>query len=313
MKKVIWIPVEALGSLEGCWTIDHTSGAGDNGFLDCARARFPTAGSHDSTASAVTNILNCFSAGVAKAGSASVKKWANFVGHGNDGIIVTGTGQDVNDITKYVSWFNRSTWGPEMRRLNGSAQIIKLWACHPGTAQDGADLLFDLMQETNAICMGPTGFLTCGSNGLELEANSTWQVATPGQPKPAPIAAPTPHFVLDYPNLELSTQGRPHMLPMQSVISVEIISRRGQRVLLASAQDAMDFLRLVDFTAPFELNGSLAAIPSGTLILTFRDDKGAEHRREFLIYNNRLLQDQTDKKVYYRCSESFGRVFTIPL
>lgn len=293
-----------------CWTIDRTHGAGDNGFLDCARQHTPGAGADSSTAEAITNLFNCVThpltademAAIASAGI------ANIVGHGNDGIIVTGQGQNPSDTTKYIAWFNRTTWGRELSKLKGHVSILKLWACHPGTGQEGADLVYEVMQETNAVCMGPTGFLMCGGSGFSMEKGSTWQVASPGQPKPAPIPAPTPHLTYEYKQIALElVKGSGKMINVDAVDAVEVSTRGKGLVLSLKGREAKEFLRLIDFATPVEIDGALAAIPTGMLVLTVLDDKQQPHKKEFLIYNNRMLQSVDDKKLHFRCSEFFSR------
>ena len=156
------------GTVKSCWTIDRTSkaaGGADNGFLDCARGHTPGFMSDGSTPECATNLINCLGVG---------QGIANIVGHGNDGLIVTGQGQTPSDPNKFITTWNENIWGPLLKPLKGKAGTVKLWACHPGTGQPGADLLYAMMLETNATCLGPTGFLYCSNNGLYLEPNSTW-------------------------------------------------------------------------------------------------------------------------------------------
>ncbi len=292
------------GSVKDCWTIDHTSkaaGGADNGFLDCARSHTPGYMSHGTTAEAVNNLLNCFgtNAGIAE-----------IVGHGNDGLIVTGQGQSPTDPNKFITTWNESAnWGPLLQRLRGKATIIKLWACHPGTGQPGADLLYAMMLRTNATCMGPTGFLYCGSNGFSLEPNSTWQVASPGHPKPNPIAAPSPHFLHEFDSWKLDIGGN-HMIKLQDITTVDV-ARDGKSLLTLHGDAAKGFLQLIDFTTPFKVDGVVGAIITGHLTLTFKDDQGKDQQRKFIVYNNRLLQSEADPSVYYRCSEGFGHALIV--
>lgn len=291
-------------SVKDCWTIDHTSkaaGGADNGFLDCARSHTPGYMSHGTTAEAVNNLLGCFGVNTGT---------AEFVGHGNDGLIVTGQGQSPSDPDKFITTWNESrNWGPLVQRLRGKATIIKLWACHPGTGQPGADLLYAMMLRTNATCMGPTGFLYCGSTGFSLEANSTWQVASPGHPKPNPIAAPTPHFLVRFDQWALDV-GNNVMIKLQDVISVEV-TRDGKSLLGLHGDAAKGFLQLIEFNNPFQVDGVVGAIVTGHLIVSWNDDQGKSTSKRFIIYNNRLLQSEDDSSVYYRCSEGFGHALVL--
>jgi hypothetical protein len=254
--------------------------------------------SHGTTAGAVNNLVGCIG------GNTGI---ADIVGHGNDGLIVTGQGQSPSDPAKFVTtWNESSNWGPLFQSLRGKATIVRLWACHPGTGQPGADLLYAMMLRTNATCMGPTGFLYCGSGGFSLEANSTWQVASPGHPKPNPIAAPSPHFVVRFDQWVLAL-GNNRMIDIQSISSVEV-TRDGRQLLSLQSDSAKGFLQLIDVTAPLHIDGAVGAIVTGHLRIVCRNDQGREAEKEFVIYNNRLLQSVDDPTVYYRCSESFGSV-----
>jgi hypothetical protein len=277
------------------WSIDQTSqanGGSDNGFLDCARSHTPGFRSHDTTAACVNNLVACIGAGTGI---------GNIIGHGNDGLIVTGQGQAPSDPNKYISNWNERTWGPFVRQLKGKATVIKLWACHPGTGQAGADLLYAMAQDTNSTCMGPTGFLYCGGGGLALEPNSTWQVASPGQPKPQPINAPTPHFVIAAEAWSLRV-GDGRMITLAEVTSVEV-ARSGQRLLSLSGPAAQDFLRLVDFANPLQIGGVPGAIVTAEIVVASQNGS-----QTFLLLNNRLLQSKTSPPTYYRCSEGLTQV-----
>lgn len=100
LERLRWLRVEAVPE---CWTIDHTTGAGDNGFLDAARSRYPQSRAHDSTAGAATNMLNCFYSEIDWEPGLHPVVNANIVGHGAEGSIVTGTGQNANDTAKYIA------------------------------------------------------------------------------------------------------------------------------------------------------------------------------------------------------------------
>ena len=268
--------------------------------MDCARSHTPGYRSDSTTAQAVNNLVACIGAGTGV---------ANIVGHGNDGLIVTGQGQAPSDPQRFITTWNENIWGPLCRALRGKATTIKLWACHPGTAQAGADLLYAMMQETNATCMGPTGFLYCGPQGLYLEGNSTWQVASPGHPKPNPIPAPTPHFIVSIATWNLNMGGAP-VVTLADVHTVEV--RRDGNSLLSLRDDAArSFLRLVDFSNPFHIEGFVGAIITGELTITHHDASGTPHEEKFLIYNNRLVVRDVDPPLYYQCSEGFAQALTI--
>lgn len=295
------IPARAFGDLDGCWTIDATTGAGDNGFLDCARGGHPGVGGHGSTRQAVDNLLACLPTLALL--SAGVKKTANIVGHGNDGIVVTGTGQNVSDSTKYIAWWNRNTWKAELQRLRGRVAILRLWACHPGTAQEGLDLLNYVCQETGAIVMGPTGFLYCGGGSFTLEANSTWQVVTPGQPLPAPIPAPTAHLNEEITDMRVASGSGYEHIAAEDVTTVEIMSPDGsQTVQELTGIDSAGFLNSVAFDAPFAVDGVPGGIVTAIIRLHFSSPAArlVGNTRPFIVWNDRQLEDAEYRGHFYR-------------
>jgi hypothetical protein len=284
----------------GCTTIDQSTN--DNGFLGCARAGDPGAGQHGSTAQAVSNLLACLGAGVGL---------ANIIGHGNDGLIVTGQGQEPTDPDKYIFLYNQYAWEPYLRQLRGHVNSLKLWACHPGTGDMGADFLYAIAKVINALATGPTGFLYCSGGNMSLEAGSTWQVATPTN-RPNPIPAPTPHFSDLTTHLILSNKPRPQRVSLDDLIFVEYIPRgivqTTARNITFEGNDGKGLLRLARFDSPFEPGGVPAAIVTGRLIITFavkRKGRKAEEQREFLIYNNRLLQDKLSPETFYNATTAF--------
>ena len=150
--------------------------------------------------------------------------------------------------------------------------------------------------------MGTTGFLYCGSGNLSLEANSTWQVVTPGQPLPQPINAPTPHFNLAYSDMMISTGKECEHIAAEDVIAVEVLSPDGSRVIHKLAtSDAIDMVRLVGFGDPFTIDGVPAAIITARLRVHFGASaaKLVGATREFIVWNDRQLEDALDRGNYY--------------
>jgi hypothetical protein len=294
----------APGAITGCTSID--SDRNDNGFLVCATGQNLGAGLHDSTAIAVYNLLQCLGVQRGK---------ANLVGHGADGIIVTGSGDEISTYDKCIGLFNRSYWEPYLNQLRGKVSSLSLWACHPGTGQIGADFLFMLAQVVNVPVAGPTGFIYCGGGypDLWLEPNSVWQVATPTN-KPNPIAAPTPYFQDLIMDIKLTENGQIMTMPLATVISVKYTPGKKLETpsTFSMADDkARDLVQLIRFDAPFQPGGIPAAIVTGRLSIIFERD-GQRQEREFRIYNNRLLQDVVAPQTYYHVTEGFTQAFAIP-
>jgi hypothetical protein len=344
--KLAGIPADAFASADGCWTIDQTTGTGDNGFLDCARAGHPGVGSDGNTKQAVDNLLYCLPplgdpcqalvdqladleaqldaetdpfykrALIREIAQVrrrlivcrAAKPISNIVGHGNDGIIVTGTGQHASDPLKYISWSNRNSWKANLQRLQGRTTTIRLWGCHPGTGQDGLNLLDYVCQETGAISMGPTGFLYCSGGNFSLEANSNWQVVTPGQPLPQPINAPTPHFTATFSNMKIKTEKGYEHIAAEDVTAVEIVTADGNRTIQKlTTSDSIDLVRAVGFDDPFTIDGVPGALITARVRVTFAASAaqliGAT--REFIVWNDRQLEDVQHRGHFYHTQPGF--------
>lgn len=288
---------EGEGAVGGCTTID--SFPNDNGFLACARAGNPGAAGHGSTVEAVNNLFNCTTGG---------RQACNMVGHGNDGIIVTGTGQSAEDPNRYVSAFNQANWQPHFSRLRDRMANLVLWACHPGTGNAGADLLYALARVTGVNVAGPTGFLYCSNGQFSLEANSTWQVATPTQ-RPNPIQAPTPHLEVMAMQVRIRHQGQTLDLDLDSVLNAtytQLASAPSSAAasIAVAGEHAKSLAATIRWDQPFTPPGIPAAIATGRLKVTFRVG-GSDVEKSFLVYNNRLLQDEGEKDQFYRATEAF--------
>lgn len=292
------------GAIAGCTTIDSDNN--DNGFLGCARGQNPGAGLHGSTAEAVARLLQCLGGGIGR---------ANIVGHGDAGIVVTGTGDEAVDPDRYVAWWNQNFWEPHLRQLRGRVNSLSFWACHPGAEDAGADFLFNVAQVINAPAAGPTGFIYCGGGqpDLFLEPGAVWQVATPTQ-RPNPIPRPSRVFFRrEAVDLQLNYGGQMETIPLDAVISVEFTP--GKRANIAplfsiSDDNARSFLELVQFDEPFQPGGIPAALVTGRLVMTFvRNDQ--QEQREFIIYNQLLLQDTSAPDTFYYCHDGFRNALLI--
>ncbi|MBB1287374.1 hypothetical protein HRH25_23560 [Flavisolibacter sp. BT320] len=285
------------GALPGCTTIDADNN--DNGFLPCARAQNPGAGTHGSTAQAIANLITCMGGGTGR---------PNIIGHGNEGLIVTGTGDETTDPDKYIYIANQSYWEPYVRQLRGRVSGLSLWACHPGTGATGADFLYNLARVINAPVAGPTGFVYCGGgpSDLYLEPGSVWQVATPTQ-RPNPINAPTPFFRDLVMNLNLNFDQQYESIPVEKILNIEYIRGKTRDVaplFSLAGNSAKDLVNLIQFDTPFNPGGIPAAVITGKLVVTFEHNNKQE-QREFNVYNNRLIQDTTHTNTFYSCLEGF--------
>jgi hypothetical protein len=275
-------------------TIDHSTN--DNGYLVCMRRHFSGYRLHPSTSTAIGNLLGL--------GGRS----AQIVGHGDTAIVVTGTGQTAPDPAKYIALGNQSRWKPELARLKGRIDSLRVIACYTGAEAGGANLLFEMAKECGASVTAPTGLTWCGPNGWWLDPGARWQVATPTH-KPQPIPKdPEGRSFGEITMLVLFDGDRKRQLKAEDVDTVVYQRQAGHQPSAAApivlqGASAIDFLRLVNFAEPFEPGGVPGAIVSGTITLRF---KRSERTWSFAVYGDSLLQDTGRPSVFYRTTEGFG-------
>jgi hypothetical protein len=283
-----------LAPITGCTSIDNSTN--DNGFLACAFAGNPAAGSHGSTAEAIGNLIACLG---------GRKLATNLVGHGDAGIISTGDGQNPQNPDKYFSLGNQAYWEPYLTQLRDRVVNLSLWACHPGAGPDGASFLYKVARVINAPVAGPTGFLYCDAGNFSREAGSTWQVATPTS-KPSPINPPTLHLYMDFmKEAQIRIGNSTLTVSTNRIISVRFSSMSANKsdIEYVNRNDIESLLMLINFSNPIQLPGMPAAITTGEIFLTI-DNEGKLVEKHFLIYNNRLVQDQDYPLTGYYCNES---------
>lgn len=298
MSNVYTLEVLGVGNAV---TIDSSP---DNGFLNCACGAYGGCMRHDSTSTAINNLT-----GVLQLAIAGTKN-PIIVGHGNEGLLITGQGQNASDPNKYMMTWNEYLWGPEVQRLQPKAfPILTIISCHTGAGQSGADFLFALAKRINHPVQARTGLTYCGGNQLSFENNSTWQVATPTS-KPNPIAAPTPHFTTDLSLVAFDKGGINMHLDTTAGVEITIynasaVAQKDAQRFQVSGDAALGLLSLIDFNNPFKPGGVPAAIVTGILEIKGKDEKGAPLVRDFTIFNDRLLQDNDTMDVFYYLASGF--------
>jgi hypothetical protein len=274
-------------------TIDQTS---PDSFLDCMRSVVPGAACHISTAVAVNNLLPCTLS----------HRSAVIIGHGNDGSIVTGTGRfPCKTKEQCLSLGGYYFWKSIVSALNSNQRLesLRIFACHPGADQAGANFLFLLSKTIYAPVAGPTGYVYCLNGRVWLEAGASWQVAYPDMTQPPnPIPAPTRHFEL-FSQLVLPNMS---LIPVDSITgaSFDLFTSSDPLHFTVAAEATKGLVKSIAFFQPFTIEGSLAAITTGKIVMTF-DEFPA---RTYEILNDRLVRDLESKTTYYKCYPSFVSV-----
>lgn len=221
---------------------------------------------------------------------------ANVVGHGNEGLLETGMGQNgAYDTNKILLPWNEYAWGPQLDRLAPSGvTYISIWSCHTGAGQMGADLLYQLAVRCGRAVRAGTGFLYCSSQSFWWENGSQWQVATPNN-KPNPIAAPSPHsIVMDL--AMFSIEGKE--VSVEDVVSLELTSdwlKTADRKHF-EGEEAKAVARHIFRSPPINFKGvGIAGMVTAHFVVRLRGGGTAE----FQVYNDRMAVDRRSGLAYY--------------
>jgi len=277
----------------GCISIDHTT---PDTYLDNARTGLPSAGNHDSTANAVSKLLEC-------AGAAGPVEM-NIIGHGDTGVIITGTGLPpcVEGYQQCIRFDRPDSWYRLILQLKDFCKALVLWACDTGAEDEGAKLLWELANTIGTSVTAPTGLICCKNGVFSLiEPDATWQTANPG-PKP-PITIHLP------PRSRRVIQGLRFMdaeirnVSFDEVLEIDYLPAGGpDRIFHLTAAQRTEFLQSVDFELPFETDCEVGAIRTGGIRMRLREPLG-DYR--FSILNDRLLEDDRNKRALYFAFDGF--------
>ena len=283
---------------KGCTSIDHTT---QDAYLDNARKGLPSAGNHDSTANAVSNLLNC-----AKAAGLTEM---NIIGHGDTGIIITGTGLPPCEegYQQCIRFDHPETWSRLISQLKDSCKSLVLWACDTGAEDEGAKLLWELANTTGTSVSAPTGLICCKNGVFSLiEQEATWQIAKPGPHPPATIHLPPRPLPSGPPQVIRALRFIDPEIPSVSfdeVLEIDYLPAGGpDRIFHLRPTQRTEFLQHIDFEHPFETDCSIGAIRTGGILMRLREPLG-DHR--FSILNDRLLQNDQNQRAFYFAFDGF--------
>jgi len=273
----------------------------DNGFLGCMYARYTehvnnTPSSHWTTAQAFSNI---------RAISANV---GIIVGHGSSGIIVTGTGQTVDGVDKYMASGNQSSWSPHASPGIPGYRLV-LFGCKVADGTAGTNFLQRVANVVRKEVGAWTGNVWCSSSNVW--ADGDFRVATPGK-RLEVIESPVMYEInRDMTSLRLRTVAGYEDLSFDRVVSVNFtpigsIAEQSQAIR-AEAGYVAKLLQLIDFANPFVTEDKPGAILVGQLTITYKAKKGQEHSRTFRVLGYSLLQDVCFPTTYYYAANELSR------
>lgn len=270
----------------------------DNGANNNVAARFWNCARHGSTQQAMDFGVSLVPFGTQPAGATvSSAGGMNIGGHGNEGLLTTGQGQNGPfDVNKLIYIYNEYVWGPQLDRVKPTPiTMISIWSCHTGAGPDGAELLYRMAERCGRAVRAGTGFLYSNANNMWWENGAVWQVATPGN-KPSPIAAPSPHFTGASTMFEVNGKDQ----PLSDIVSIDI-----ERVVFdqpaggsksASGDSAIASVRTLFAPTALDLKGvANSGLITATIKITFKSGDTII----LDVYNDRLAVERAGETGYY--------------
>jgi hypothetical protein len=269
--------------------------------LQNMRAFYGNEKTHDTLREAMENVAIAFEQQVE----------ANIIGHGHQGVVNTGRGNDfeTNDPSKFLGVKNEEHWTEEITRLRLRRRLNRLTicACDTGGGKPGADLVFMLAKQLGAIVRAPTGRVWAELPCCEpqLDDDAVWQCAHPDDnDPPPPLFPPMPVRVLT--DMRLLSIFDRHMfvpVPVESVTTLRCRTREHASLFppvnvdveRSLAREAVGFAR---FDSPFLAGSVPTTFITGSFFVAF-EVLGRTVVREFRIHNDSLLQDVLYRNVYY--------------
>lgn len=276
----------------------------DNGFLGCMYSAYNASVnndvfSHGTTADAFSNLRGGSSDGCI------------IVGHGDEGLIVTGTGQTVDGTDKYMAEGNESSWSP-YAGMGIPAPTLCLFGCHVGGGTAGANFLHRVARAVRKNVGAWTGLVWCSGNNVW--ADGEFVTATPSL-RPEPVESPVMYEARrDMSTLKLRSAEGHEDVALSAVQSVNFTPvgtvPQKFKAITAAVDDATKILQEIDFASPFVTEDKPGAILVGLLTITFESKTKERHIRSFRVLSYSLLQDACFPTTYYYASNRLRSVLT---
>lgn len=285
-----------------CRTIDHTR---EKALLN-ARKAFPGSKLHTETAVAVDNLLNCLG---------GTPERVMIVGHGKRGLIITGTGKfDTNeDCTIKMLPFDELQGQGALELLKDEITELTFCSCDTAAEDEGATLLETVANVVGATVSGFTRQIFIDKDGnITCEEGGVWQHAEPAKVLPR-IKLPEYPIEDNIVLLKLKDQDHFITLPISAVSELryfepeqqEKTKKRKKKPLFSLQGDkAQELVGSVHFDKPKEIKGAPLAVHTATLEIDVRINHSTKVWR-FIVYNDRLLQDEAATDTFYFASSEF--------
>lgn len=289
-------------------TIDGTRT--DNGFLGCVYARY--------RATSNTTVLSHFSTLVAHRNlSFGYEGWSVIVGHGAPGIIVTGTGQTVNGIQKYIAKGNEGYWRPILSRgvIGGG---LTLFGCEVAAGAAGVDLLRRVANAIRKPVGAWTGLVWCSSS--RVWGTGTFVTVRPGVAVSALAVEEVPCMYSEEKEPLQMMRLASHDESFEEVGPDQIRSVQFTPVgtftgvsdvnaVRAEKADALSILQRIDLENPFVTEDKPGSIHVGMLSVTYvASGDQEEHTRTFKVLGSSLIQDLIYPNTYYYASQELQQL-----
>jgi len=272
-----------------CFVVDDTSEKA----LDCLRKIRKDALPATSTKTADAAFVGCVK---------SATEPITIGAHGRPGYVMTGDGKAPANPTRYVGHaaMDQRIWKADLKDTPLAASqtngMLTLLACHTGADTEGATLLHELAQHLQRPVRARTDFVYCVGNALTYEGDETdWQTAVPGEaqaPEAKPVFTRPPHT----PSRRIVISGETY--DVSQLLDVQMKGVSGHKITGWVSLDK-DVLPAVPALAEFDqpqARGTPLAVETARIRLLI-DTLGP---REFIVWNDRLLQDAVDTdNVYY--------------
>lgn len=231
------------------------------------------------------------------------------VGHGDQGLIVTGSGQVVSAPNKFMSTSNEPTWR-QWASQGIPGTHLELWGCNVGGGNEGATFLSRVANVVRKQVKAWTGLVWCNSD--HFWGTGEFITVSPGR-RPERVDPPVMYDVnkdmntlsimladgfqnIDLNNIRSATYSPIGGLPMR------------RRAFTLAGREAIDLLQTVDFANPFVTEDKPASVLVGQLTLTFEVAPKEEHTRAFRVLGYSLVQDACFPTTYYYASQALRRL-----
>jgi hypothetical protein len=283
-------------NLPGVLTVDN--GPDDGRFLPAMRIQ-PGARQHGSLRDGLRNIAG--------------EREGTLVGHGLPAFVAAGIGDRLGHSDgRHLCLPHHAEWEAIIDGLTDKRiERLTIFACSAGDGEKGANLVFALAKKLNATVRAPMGdvWVDEATQRTCTTAGSGWREATPAMAVAPTTPAARPRLALTRGAFRTTTardmllldHDRLLPLPLAGVKSVQWTSTLPDVVppeRKVSDDTARSAAAAIAFHAPIVFGGPLASFVTGRLTLAYQL-LGREHLREFLVHNDRLIEDTAHRGVFY--------------